>query len=39
VFEAIRGHALGFAAHEPVVDVVRAFVEDDLAATRLQRGI
>jgi nucleoside-diphosphate-sugar epimerase len=39
VFEAIRGHALGFAAHEPVIDVVRAFVEDDLAATRLQRGI
>jgi D-erythronate 2-dehydrogenase len=39
VFEAIRGHMLGFATHEPVVEVVRAFVEDDLAATRLERGL
>jgi hypothetical protein len=30
---------LGFASHEPVVEVVRAFVEDDLEATRLERGI
>jgi len=28
---------LGFATHEPVVDVIRAFVEDDLEATRADR--
>ena len=38
-FEAIRGHMLGFATHEPVVEVVRAFVEDDLAATRAERAV
>jgi D-erythronate 2-dehydrogenase len=37
-FEAIRARTLDFAAHEPVVEVVRAFVQDDLAATRLERG-
>ena len=36
-FEAIRAHTLGFASHEPVVEVVRAFVEDDLEATRAER--
>ena len=30
---------LDFAAHEPLVEVVRAFVEDDLAATRTERGL
>ena len=38
-FEAIRAHTLGFASHEPLVEVVRAFVEDDLEATRVDRGI
>jgi D-erythronate 2-dehydrogenase len=38
-FEAIRAHMLNFAAHEPVVDVIRAFIEDDLAATRAERGL
>jgi hypothetical protein len=38
-FEAIRTHMLNFAAHEPVVDVIRAFIEDDLAATRAERGL
>lgn len=38
-FEALRARSLGFAAHEPVLDVVRAFVEDDLAATRAERGM
>ena len=33
-FEPMRARTLGFAAHEPVVEVVRAFVEDDLEATR-----
>jgi D-erythronate 2-dehydrogenase len=38
-FEPMRARTLGFAAHEPVVDVVRAFVEDDLQATRMERGL
>jgi nucleoside-diphosphate-sugar epimerase len=38
-FEAIRARMLDFAQHEPVVEVVRAFVEDDLAATRQERGM
>jgi len=37
-FEALRARTLGFAPHEPVIDVVRAFVEDDLAATKAERG-
>ncbi len=38
-FDPLRARRLGFARHEPVLDVVRAFIEDDLAATRLERGI
>jgi nucleoside-diphosphate-sugar epimerase len=38
-FETARARTLGFAAHEPVLDVVRAFIEDDLEATRADRGI
>ncbi|MGE0417915.1 MAG: NAD-dependent epimerase/dehydratase family protein [Acetobacteraceae bacterium] len=38
-FEAKRARALGFAEHEPVVDLVRAFIEDDLAATLADRGM
>jgi D-erythronate 2-dehydrogenase len=38
-FEALRARTLGFATHEPIVDVIRAFVEDDLAATRADREI
>lgn len=38
-FEAIRAHTFGFAPHEPVADVVRAFIEDDLTATRTERGL
>lgn len=38
-FAASRSRNLGFAPHEPVADVVRAFVEDDLASTRAERGI
>ena len=37
-FTAARARALGFAVNEPLVDVVRAFVADDLDATRLERG-
>lgn len=38
-FEALHSRTLGFSAHEPILDVVQAFVEDDLAATRLGRGL
>ena len=38
-FEVIRAHTFGFASHEPLVEVVRAFVADDLAATRAERGL
>lgn len=38
-FEPLRARTLGFAAHEPLADVVAAFIEDDLAATRAERGI
>ncbi|WP_428489465.1 D-erythronate dehydrogenase [Rhodopila sp.] len=36
-FEALRARTLGFSAHEPVLDVIRAFIEDDLAATKADR--
>ena len=38
-FEAMRARTLDFAMHEPLVEVVRAFVADDLAATRAERGL
>ncbi|HBK09259.1 MAG TPA: NAD-dependent epimerase [Acetobacteraceae bacterium] len=38
-FEALHARTLGFSAHEPVLEVVRAFIEDDLAATKADRGI
>lgn len=38
-FTADRARALGFTSHEPFVDVVRAFIEDDLDATRRERGV
>ena len=38
-FEPVRARTLGFAMHEPVVEVIRAFVADDLAATRTERGL
>jgi D-erythronate 2-dehydrogenase len=38
-FDTTRARALGFPTHEPLIDVVRAFVEDDLAATRRERGL
>jgi nucleoside-diphosphate-sugar epimerase len=37
-FQVMRAHTLGFALHEPIGDVVRAFVEDDLEATRQERA-
>ena len=36
-FEALHARTLGFSAHEPVVEVIRAFVEDDLEGTRAER--
>ncbi len=38
-FEALHARTLGFNVHEPVIAVIRAFVEDDLAATRAERGL
>ena len=38
-FTATRARALGFVPHEPFIDVVQAFIEDDLAATRRERGL
>ncbi len=38
-FEPFRARTLGFAAHEPLAAVVAAFIEDDLEATRAERGI
>ncbi len=38
-FSPQRAPALGFARHESVEDLIRAFIADDLSATRLDRGI
>lgn len=38
-FQPVHARTLGFAAHEPLVDVIRAFVEDDLEATRAERRL
>ncbi len=38
-FEAIRARTLGFASHEPIAEVIRAFVQDDLETTRIERGL
>ena len=38
-FETLRAKALGFTPHEKLVEVVRAFVEDDLEETQRERGI
>jgi nucleoside-diphosphate-sugar epimerase len=37
-FEALHARTLGFSPHEPVLEVIRAFVEDDLEATRADRA-
>ena len=37
-FEPVRARALGFSSHEPLVDIIRAFVDDDLDATRADRA-
>lgn len=38
-FNPVRAPALGFTRHESLIDLVRAFVADDLEATRVDRGI
>jgi D-erythronate 2-dehydrogenase len=38
-FDTTRARRLGFSSHEPLADVVRAFVADDLAPTRTERGL
>jgi len=38
-FRAERAPRHGFTRHEPLIDVIRAFVADDLDATRADRGL
>lgn len=38
-FTATRARRLGFTEQEPLEDLVRAFIADDLAATRTERGL
>lgn len=38
-FAATRARRLGFAEQEPLEDLVRAFIAEDLAATRAERGL
>ena len=38
-FDPVRALRLGFAPHETLVELVRAFVADDLDATRHERGL
>ncbi len=38
-FKAERASRHGFTRHEPLIDVIRAFVADDLEATRADRGL
>jgi nucleoside-diphosphate-sugar epimerase len=38
-FDPVRALRLGFAPHESLVELVRAFVADDLDATRHERGL
>jgi len=38
-FEPMRARTLGFSPHEKLVDVVRAFVDDDLEETRAERAL
>lgn len=37
-FEALHARTLGFSAHEPILEVIQAFIEDDLAATKADRA-
>jgi nucleoside-diphosphate-sugar epimerase len=37
-FAPLRAPALGFTRHEPLVDVIKAFVADDLEQTRRERA-
>jgi D-erythronate 2-dehydrogenase len=36
-FEALHARTLGFSVHEPILEVVRAFIADDLQATKAER--
>jgi hypothetical protein len=38
LFTPVRAHSLGFAPHETIVELIGAFVEDDLEATRADRA-
>lgn len=38
-FVPARAHALGFAAHEPLLELIGDFIAEDLAPTRAERGL
>lgn len=38
-FRPERALREGFGAHEPLIDIIRAFAADDLEATRIERGL
>jgi nucleoside-diphosphate-sugar epimerase len=38
-FEALHARTLGFSPHEPLQEVIRAFIDDDLEATRAERSL
>lgn len=38
-FAPLRARALGFSPHEPLAELIQAFIADDLDATRRDRGL
>jgi hypothetical protein len=38
-FTAERARRLGFSEQEPLVEIIEAFIAEDLAATRRERGM
>ncbi|MFO0184604.1 MAG: D-erythronate dehydrogenase, partial [Alphaproteobacteria bacterium] len=38
-FAATRAHRLGFKEQEPMEEIIQGFIEDDLAATKAERGL
>jgi hypothetical protein len=38
-FAATRARRLGFKEQEPMEEIIQGFIEDDLAATKAERGL
>jgi len=38
-FVPARAHTLGFSPHEPLIELIRDFIAEDLAPTRAERGL